>query len=109
MDPEADGENDAPPTLELSTDVRSHPSPATDAAAALLGALVEQGVRHVVLSPGSRSQSIALVAAELERRGALSLHVRIDERVAAFTALGIGPTCCPPRSRRITPESPSCC
>lgn len=62
----------------------------TDAAAALLGRLVERGVRHVVLSPGSRSQALALAAAELERRGAIRLHVRIDERVAGFTALGIG-------------------
>ena len=66
------------------------PAPATDAAAALLCRLVELGVRHVVLSPGSRSQALALVAAELERRGVLRLHVRIDERVAGFTALGIG-------------------
>lgn len=65
-------------------------APATDAAAALLCALVDLGVRHVVLSPGSRSQALALVAAELESRGALQLHVRIDERVAGFTALGIG-------------------
>ncbi len=65
-------------------------SPATDAAAALLGALVDLGIRHVVLSPGSRSQSLALVAAELETRGIVRLHVRIDERVAGFTALGIG-------------------
>ncbi|MBU4465946.1 MAG: 2-succinyl-5-enolpyruvyl-6-hydroxy-3-cyclohexene-1-carboxylic-acid synthase [Actinobacteria bacterium] len=65
-------------------------SPATDAAAALLARLGELGVRHVVLSPGSRSQSLALVAAELERRGILQLHVRVDERVAGFTALGIG-------------------
>ena len=65
-------------------------APAADAAAALLGRLVELGVRHVVLSPGSRSQALALVAAELERRGAIRLHVRIDERVAGFTALGIG-------------------
>lgn len=65
-------------------------APATDAAAALLCRLVELGLRHVVLSPGSRSQSLALVAAELERRGAIRLHVRIDERVAGFTALGIG-------------------
>jgi 2-succinyl-5-enolpyruvyl-6-hydroxy-3-cyclohexene-1-carboxylate synthase len=43
-----------------------------------------------VLSPGSRSQALAIVAAELERRGAIRLHVRIDERVAGFTALGIG-------------------
>lgn len=65
-------------------------SAATDAAAALLSRLVELGVGHVVLSPGSRSQALALVAAELERRGVLRLHVRIDERVAGFTALGIG-------------------
>ncbi|MDQ1217021.1 2-succinyl-5-enolpyruvyl-6-hydroxy-3-cyclohexene-1-carboxylate synthase [Microbacterium arborescens] len=65
-------------------------APATDAAAALLGALVAGGVRHVVLSPGSRSQALALVAAELEQRGLIRLHVRIDERVAGFTALGIG-------------------
>ena len=35
-----------------------------------------------MLSPGSRSQALALVAAELERRGAARLHVRVDERVA---------------------------
>ncbi|NYF17787.1 2-succinyl-5-enolpyruvyl-6-hydroxy-3-cyclohexene-1-carboxylate synthase [Microbacterium sp. AK009] len=62
----------------------------TDAAAALIGALVAGGVRHLVLSPGSRSQALALVAAELERRGDVRLHVRIDERVAGFVALGIG-------------------
>ncbi|WP_298944899.1 2-succinyl-5-enolpyruvyl-6-hydroxy-3-cyclohexene-1-carboxylic-acid synthase [uncultured Microbacterium sp.] len=64
--------------------------PATDAAAALLGRLVERGVEHIVLSPGSRSQALAIVAAELEARGMIHLHVRIDERVAGFTALGIG-------------------
>ncbi|MEU1971150.1 2-succinyl-5-enolpyruvyl-6-hydroxy-3-cyclohexene-1-carboxylic-acid synthase [Microbacterium sp. NPDC019599] len=87
MDPEADGERAVATPDE--PDARLDPSPATDAAAALLGALVDEGVRHIVLSPGSRSQSLALVAAELERRGILSLHVRVDERVAAFTALGI--------------------
>ena len=65
-------------------------APATDAAAALLGRLVERGIRHIVVSPGSRSQALALVAAELEARGLASVHVRIDERVAGFTALGIG-------------------
>nr|WP_243393167.1 2-succinyl-5-enolpyruvyl-6-hydroxy-3-cyclohexene-1-carboxylic-acid synthase [Microbacterium testaceum] len=65
-------------------------APATDAAAALLAGLVSRGVRHVVVSPGSRSQALALVAAELERDGLIHLHVRIDERVAGFTALGIG-------------------
>ena len=65
-------------------------SPATDAAAALLGRLIERGVRHLVVSPGSRSQALALVAAELESRDSVRVHVRIDERVAGFTALGIG-------------------
>ncbi|WP_144786001.1 2-succinyl-5-enolpyruvyl-6-hydroxy-3-cyclohexene-1-carboxylic-acid synthase [Microbacterium sp. BH-3-3-3] len=65
-------------------------APATDAAAALLAGLVSRGVRHIVVSPGSRSQALALVAAELERAGLIHLHVRIDERVAGFTALGIG-------------------
>lgn len=75
---------------ETAVDARAVASPATDAAAALLCALVERGVRHVVLSPGSRSQALALMAAEFERRGLVRLHVRIDERVAGFTALGIG-------------------
>ncbi|MFG6403839.1 2-succinyl-5-enolpyruvyl-6-hydroxy-3-cyclohexene-1-carboxylic-acid synthase [Microbacterium sp. P04] len=70
--------------------VREGAAPATDAAAALLGALVAGGVRHIVVSPGSRSQALALAAADLERAGRVHLHVRIDERVAGFTALGLG-------------------
>lgn len=65
-------------------------SPASDAAAALLDELAAAGVAHVVVSPGSRSQALALAAAALERAGRIRLHVRIDERVAGFTALGIG-------------------
>ncbi|MCK2024927.1 2-succinyl-5-enolpyruvyl-6-hydroxy-3-cyclohexene-1-carboxylic-acid synthase [Microbacterium sp. SSW1-47] len=64
-------------------------SPATDAAASLFAELVANGVRDVVLSPGSRSQALALAAARLSDDGVLRLHVRIDERVAGFTALGI--------------------
>ncbi|WP_295853263.1 2-succinyl-5-enolpyruvyl-6-hydroxy-3-cyclohexene-1-carboxylic-acid synthase [uncultured Microbacterium sp.] len=71
-------------------DIARLAAPATDAAAALLAGLVSRGVRHIVVSPGSRSQALALVAAELERAGLIHLHVRIDERVAGFTALGIG-------------------
>lgn len=64
-------------------------APATDAAVRLLTALVEHGVRDLVLSPGSRSQALALAAAALERSGSVRVHVRIDERVAGFTALGL--------------------
>lgn len=64
-------------------------SPATDFSIALLEEFVRLGVRDVVLSPGSRSQALALVAAEFERLGMLRLRVRIDERVGGFLALGI--------------------
>ncbi|WP_082600712.1 2-succinyl-5-enolpyruvyl-6-hydroxy-3-cyclohexene-1-carboxylic-acid synthase [Agromyces sp. Root81] len=64
-------------------------SPASDSAMALLGALVGHGVVDLVVAPGSRSQALALAAAELERAGVVRLHVRIDERGAAFLALGL--------------------
>ncbi|CAN5396316.1 2-succinyl-5-enolpyruvyl-6-hydroxy-3-cyclohexene-1-carboxylic-acid synthase [soil metagenome] len=64
-------------------------SPATDFAVALLGGLIDQGVRDIVLSPGSRSKALALAAAEYERLGLVRLRVRIDERVAGFLALGL--------------------
>lgn len=64
-------------------------SPATDFSVALLHEFVRAGVRDVVLSPGSRSQALALAAAEFERLGMLRLRVRIDERVAGFLALGL--------------------
>jgi 2-succinyl-5-enolpyruvyl-6-hydroxy-3-cyclohexene-1-carboxylate synthase len=64
-------------------------SPASDFAAALLASFVALGVRDVVVSPGSRSQALALAAAQLATAGELRLHVRIDERAAGFLALGL--------------------
>lgn len=64
-------------------------SPATDAAASLIADLIGHGVRDLVLSPGSRSQALALAAVHAANQGHLRLHVRIDERVAGFTALGL--------------------
>ena len=53
-------------------------------------ALVAAGVGHVVLCPGSRSAPLAYALAEPAGAGpAPDLHVRHDERVAAFTALGV--------------------
>jgi 2-succinyl-5-enolpyruvyl-6-hydroxy-3-cyclohexene-1-carboxylate synthase len=51
--------------------------------------LVRAGVRHVVLSPGSRSAPLAAAVIAAETAGRLRLHVRVDERSAGFTALGI--------------------
>ncbi|KZE92003.1 2-succinyl-5-enolpyruvyl-6-hydroxy-3-cyclohexene-1-carboxylate synthase [Agromyces sp. NDB4Y10] len=64
-------------------------SAATASALALLSEFVRLGVTDVVVAPGSRSQALALAAAELERVGALRLHVRIDERGAGFLAIGL--------------------
>ena len=46
-------------------------SPASVVATALLGEFVRLGVTDVVLSPGSRSQALALAAAQFERAGLL--------------------------------------
>lgn len=64
-------------------------APSTRFAVDLLTRFVALGIRDVVVAPGSRSQALALVAAELETRGAVRLHVRIDERSASFLALGL--------------------
>ena len=52
-------------------------------------ALLAGGVRHVVLSPGSRNAPLGFALAAAARAGALELHTRLDERTAAFLALGI--------------------
>lgn len=60
-----------------------------DAAASLIAEIVAHGVRDIVLSPGSRSQALALAAVRAADDGHVRVHVRIDERVAGFTALGL--------------------
>lgn len=52
-------------------------------------ALLEGGLREAVLAPGSRSAPLVYALAEAERAGRIRLHVRIDERSAAYTALGL--------------------
>ncbi|WP_323749718.1 2-succinyl-5-enolpyruvyl-6-hydroxy-3-cyclohexene-1-carboxylic-acid synthase [Curtobacterium sp. VKM Ac-1376] len=51
--------------------------------------LARAGVTDVVVSPGSRSQALALAAVALERAGGVTVHVRLDERTAGFFALGL--------------------
>ncbi|TFC68722.1 MULTISPECIES: 2-succinyl-5-enolpyruvyl-6-hydroxy-3-cyclohexene-1-carboxylic-acid synthase [unclassified Cryobacterium] len=77
------------PDTALVRPVAPSGSPATDFSVALLAEFVSLGVRDIVLSPGSRSQALALAATEFERLGLLRLHVRIDERGAGFLALGL--------------------
>jgi 2-succinyl-5-enolpyruvyl-6-hydroxy-3-cyclohexene-1-carboxylate synthase len=51
----------------------------------LLGSLCEAGVREVVISPGSRSTPLVWAACQTP---GLRCHALIDERSAAFYALG---------------------
>jgi 2-succinyl-5-enolpyruvyl-6-hydroxy-3-cyclohexene-1-carboxylate synthase len=64
-------------------------NPATAFARVLVDELLRGGVTDAVLAPGSRSAPVALALAAAERDGRLRLHVRIDERTAAFLALGL--------------------
>jgi len=57
-------------------------------ARAAVQALVEGGMEHVVLCPGSRSAPLAYALAEAEARGEIEVSVRLDERDAGFLALG---------------------
>ncbi len=71
-------------------------NPSTAFATVLVDELVRCGLREAVIAPGSRSAPLAMAlhAASLADpaaggRPALRLHVRIDERSAAFLALGL--------------------
>jgi 2-succinyl-5-enolpyruvyl-6-hydroxy-3-cyclohexene-1-carboxylate synthase len=64
-------------------------NPSTAFARVLVDELLRGGVTDAVLAPGSRSAPVALALAAAERDGRVRLHVRIDERTAAFLALGL--------------------
>ena len=63
-------------------------NPATLLARAVVTALVEAGVKRVVISPGSRNAPLTYALADAAQAGYLQLRVVVDERSAAFVALG---------------------
>lgn len=62
---------------------------ATALARLVLSELVRAGVRDFVICPGSRSAPLTYALAALEQAGVVRTHVRLDERSAAFFALGL--------------------
>jgi 2-succinyl-5-enolpyruvyl-6-hydroxy-3-cyclohexene-1-carboxylate synthase len=66
--------------------VRDAPNRAYAFSAALFEELARAGVRHVCVCPGSRSTPLAVAAT---RQGALRCWSQLDERSAAFFALGL--------------------
>lgn len=61
----------------------------TSLARVIVRQIVEAGITDVVISPGSRNAPLSLAFFAAAERGLIKLHVRIDERTAAFFALGI--------------------
>lgn len=62
---------------------------ATALARLVVSELVRAGVRDFVICPGSRSAPLTYALAALEQAGVVRTHVRLDERSAAFFALGL--------------------
>ena len=61
----------------------------TSLARVIVRQIIEAGIKDVVISPGSRNAPLSLAFFEASQEGLIKLHVRIDERTAAFFALGI--------------------
>jgi 2-succinyl-5-enolpyruvyl-6-hydroxy-3-cyclohexene-1-carboxylate synthase len=61
----------------------------TSLARVVVRQIIESGITDVVISPGSRNAPLSLAFFAAAERGLITVHVRIDERTAAFFALGI--------------------
>ena len=61
----------------------------TSLARVVVRQIIEAGITDVVISPGSRNAPLTLAFFEASQEGLIKIHVRIDERTAAFFALGI--------------------
>ncbi|SDN89878.1 2-succinyl-5-enolpyruvyl-6-hydroxy-3-cyclohexene-1-carboxylic-acid synthase [Bacillus sp. OK048] len=64
----------------------SHQETLTAYLVAFVAELVQTGITDVVVSPGSRSTPMAMVMAEHPE---IKIHIHVDERSAAFFALGM--------------------
>jgi 2-succinyl-5-enolpyruvyl-6-hydroxy-3-cyclohexene-1-carboxylate synthase len=61
----------------------------TTLARVIVRQLIEAGITDAVISPGSRNAPLSLAMYAAAEKGFLKLHIRIDERSAAYFALGL--------------------
>ena len=61
----------------------------TSLARVLVRQMIEAGITDAVISPGSRNAPVSLALVAAEEKKLITLHIRIDERSAAFFALGL--------------------
>jgi 2-succinyl-5-enolpyruvyl-6-hydroxy-3-cyclohexene-1-carboxylate synthase len=61
----------------------------TSLARVVVRQLIEAGITDAVISPGSRNAPISLAMYAAAEKKLLKLHIRIDERSAAYFALGL--------------------
>jgi 2-succinyl-5-enolpyruvyl-6-hydroxy-3-cyclohexene-1-carboxylate synthase len=64
-------------------------SQSTRLARVIVRQIIEAGITDVVISPGSRNAPLSLALIAAQERKLIKLHIRIDERTAAFFALGL--------------------
>jgi 2-succinyl-5-enolpyruvyl-6-hydroxy-3-cyclohexene-1-carboxylate synthase len=68
-------------SIELNT--------STTLARTIVRQILEAGITDVVISPGSRNAPLSIAFFQAAEQNLIKLHTRIDERTAAFFALGI--------------------
>ncbi|MSZ34826.1 MAG: 2-succinyl-5-enolpyruvyl-6-hydroxy-3-cyclohexene-1-carboxylic-acid synthase, partial [Actinobacteria bacterium] len=61
----------------------------TSLARVIVRQIIESGVTDVVISPGSRNAPLSLAFFAAAQEKLITIHVRIDERTAAYFALGL--------------------
>jgi len=62
---------------------------ATQLARVIVRQILEAGITDAVISPGSRNAPLSLALVAAQKQNLIKLHIRIDERTAAFYALGL--------------------